>query len=43
MYDELVLALPFQSAIQTWSGMVSGLFGATRWSSIILMPDAALE
>ena len=38
-----MFALPFQSAIQIWSGMVMLFPGFTRWSSIILMPEAALE
>ena len=38
-----MFALPSQSAIQIWSGIVMLLPAFTRWSSIILMPEAALE
>ena len=38
-----MFAFPFQSAIQIWSGIVMLFFAFTRWSSIILMPEAALE
>ena len=42
-YDEKTSALPFQSAIQSWSGSTNLPGVLTRASSSILIPDAALE